>query len=206
MNRSALLAKTPKGVEELKSRAHGLAQKLRALLIMIDGTATAGDLVAKFGAIPDVEAGLQALVDQGFVEVKAPGTAAGATRVVAPPAPTAGSASMPGAVTSAGATPATATSAAANPAAPEGPSAVAPSFAGQTRVQAVSSLSRYLIDNLGPDADDLTARLEQARTAAEFGTVAEQCADMLAAIRGQAKAQVFRDRARALGQHFFAGK
>jgi hypothetical protein len=70
MDRTAVLAKTAKGAEELKSRRHGLAQKLRSLLIMIDGASTAGDLIAKFGGIPDVEAGLQTLVDQGFVEIR----------------------------------------------------------------------------------------------------------------------------------------
>jgi hypothetical protein len=86
MDRAAVLAKTPKGAAELKSRAHGLAQKLRALLIMIDGVSTAGDLIVKFGGIPDVEAGLQALADQGYVEVRgtAPAPAsAGAQRTVA---------------------------------------------------------------------------------------------------------------------------
>jgi hypothetical protein len=70
MDRTAVLAKTAKGAEELKSRAHGLAHKLRSLLIMVDGASTAGDLVAKFGGIPEVEVGLQALVDQGFVEIR----------------------------------------------------------------------------------------------------------------------------------------
>lgn len=46
MDRSAVLAKTPKGVEEVTSRAHGLQQKLRSLLIMVDGKATADTLAA----------------------------------------------------------------------------------------------------------------------------------------------------------------
>ena len=81
-----MLAKTAKGAEELKSRAHGLAQKLRSLLIMVDGTSTAGDLLAKFGGIPEVEAGLQTLVDQGFVEIRGAPMAA---PVPAPAAPAA---------------------------------------------------------------------------------------------------------------------
>lgn len=86
MDRTAVLAKTAKGAEELKSRAHGLAQKLRSLLILIDGTSTAGDLVAKFGGIPEVEVGLQVLVDQGFVEMRgAPAAAAGPAAAQAAP-------------------------------------------------------------------------------------------------------------------------
>jgi len=84
MDRAAVLAKTARGAEEIKSRTHGLPQRLRALLILIDGTSTAGDLLAKFGGIPEVEAGLQALVDQGFVEIRA-----------APPAAPAGAAAPP---------------------------------------------------------------------------------------------------------------
>ena len=80
MDKGAVLAKTAKGVEEIKSRAHGLAQKLRSLLIMVDGAATAGDLLARLGDIPDIEAGLQALVNQGFAEIKE-------TRGAAPGAP-----------------------------------------------------------------------------------------------------------------------
>jgi hypothetical protein len=89
MDRTATLAKTAKGAEELKSRAHGLAQKLRSLLIMVDGASTAGDLIAKFGGIPDVEVGLQALVDQGFVEIRG---AAPVAPAASPSAPAAASA------------------------------------------------------------------------------------------------------------------
>jgi hypothetical protein len=89
MDRTAVLAKTAKGAEELKSRAHGLAQKLRSLLIMVDGGSTAGDLLAKFGGIPEVEVGLQTLVDQGFVEIRGAPMAAPAAPHAAPSAPSA---------------------------------------------------------------------------------------------------------------------
>ena len=87
MDRAAVLAKTARGAEELKSRTHGLAQRLRSLLILIDGTSTAGDLLAKFGGIPEVKAGLQALVDQGFVEIRAapPAAPAAPAAAAAPP-------------------------------------------------------------------------------------------------------------------------
>src|SRR5512134_83451 len=89
MDGTAVLAKTAKGAEEVKSRAHGLPQKLRSLLIMIDGTSTARDLIAKFGGIPDVEAGLQGLVDQGFVEIRGAPPAAPRAPASASPAPAA---------------------------------------------------------------------------------------------------------------------
>jgi hypothetical protein len=71
VDKAILLAKTAKGLDEVKSRAHGLSQKLRTLLIMVDGATSVGDLIARFGGIPEAEASLHALVDQGFVEPRA---------------------------------------------------------------------------------------------------------------------------------------
>ena len=162
MDKSAVLAKTAKGLDEIKARTHGLPQKLRSILIMVDATATAGDLLGKFGGLPEIETALDTLLAQGFIEVT--GARATAAKAGAPTA--------------------------ASPAA-------APAPQPQTREQALSALTRYLHDNLGPDADLVTANLERAKTAAEFGTAAERCADMLGAMRGQAKAQIFRERAKA---------
>jgi len=75
MDRVAVLVKTAKGTEEVKSRAHGLAARLRSVLIMVDGNSTVADYIARFGAIPDIEGTLQMLLDQGFLEARA-GTAA----------------------------------------------------------------------------------------------------------------------------------
>jgi hypothetical protein len=175
MDGTAVLAKTAKGAEEVKSRAHGLPQKLRSLLIMVDGTSTARDLIAKFGGIPDVEAGLQGLVDQGFVEIRG-----------APPA--------------APRAPASASPAPASP--PATPPASAPP---PTRVQAMSALTRMLHDAIGPDADMLTGRLEKAKTRAEFMTAIERCTDTLEALAGKARAQAFGARATAFADQHFGG-
>jgi hypothetical protein len=169
MERNAVLAKTAKGLDEVKSRTLGLPQKQRTLLIMVDGVATFGDILAKFGGIPEIAASLDALARDGFVEVKGLASAA--------------------------------TAPAARPASPEAPAA-SPT---QTRKEALSGLARYLIDNLGPGADDLTDRLERARTGAEFAAAVERCAEMLAGIRSAQKAQIFRERATAFAKQFFAG-
>ncbi len=87
MDRSALLAKTAKGVEEVTARVHGLPQKLRSLLILVDGNSTAGDLVAKFSGLPGVETSLDALVAQGFVEIRGTPAAAPAGAPAAAAAP-----------------------------------------------------------------------------------------------------------------------
>ncbi|MGE5791585.1 MAG: hypothetical protein ACM36B_02755 [Bacteroidota bacterium] len=183
MDKSAVLAKTAKGGEEIKSRAHGLAQKLRALLIMVDGTSTAGDLLARFGGIPDVEAGLEALVAQGFVEIRGGPPAA-------PAAP---------AVPATSAAPTVAGSAA--PTAPAPPAAAGP----QTRQQAMSALTRMLHDAIGPDADLLTGRLEKAKTRAEFIAAVERCTETLEALAGKTRAQAFGARAAVFAEQHFGG-
>lgn len=153
MERGAVLAKTPKGADEVKSRTHGLPQKLRTLLIMIDGNSTAGDLLARFGGLPEVETTLDTLLAQGFIYARAGAAAAPAKPVATPTQP--------------------------------------------ARAETLSDLTRYLLDNLGPDADLLTGALEQANSLADFNAAAERCAEMLGALRGQAKAQAFRERTRA---------
>jgi hypothetical protein len=180
MDRSAVLAKTAKGVHEVTARAHGLPQKLRSLLIMVDGNATAGDLIAKFSGIAGVEASLAALVEQGFVEIR--GEKAG------PPSAAAGGAASPSA------------SAAPGPAAPQGAAVPA-----ATRAEALAALTRLLHDGLGPDADPLAVRLERARSRAEFLAAAERCTDTLAALTDSVRARQFRDRAQAYLEQFLRG-
>lgn len=171
MDRNAVLAKTAKGLEEVKSRAHGLAHKLRTMLIMVDGVATVGEILAKFGGVPEIGAALDTLARDGFVEVK--GLKGGAATAPAP------------ATTS--------------------PAAAGPVTVPHTRREALSALTRFLHDNLGPDADLVTGRLEKAKTQAEFAAAVERCADMLGAMRGPQKAQLFRDRAKAFAAAHLGG-
>jgi hypothetical protein len=172
---TAVLAKTAKGLEEVKSRTHGLSQKLRTLLIMVDGTATAGALIAKFGGLPEIGAALGSLVQDGFVEIKGAATPSPAPASRAPP-------------------PAGTTQPPRSPVAP-----------AQSREQILSALTRFLHDNLGPDADFVTGGLERARTRADFLAAVEKCAQTVAAVRGAAKAQVFRERAKAYADAFLGG-
>jgi hypothetical protein len=67
MNQQAVLQKTEKGVEEIKTRAHKLEQRLRMLLIVVNGKATAADLVKQFESIGDVTPQFEQLIAQGFV-------------------------------------------------------------------------------------------------------------------------------------------
>lgn len=79
MNSSDVIAKTAKGAQEIQTRALGLPQKLRALLIMVDGKQSVAALIQRFGGLGDVEASLSELLAQGYVQaVSAPAPVAAA--------------------------------------------------------------------------------------------------------------------------------
>ena len=90
MDSTAVYRKTRKGEEEIKTRSAKLAQKLRTLLILIDGTKKLVELqeVAKRLGIP--EDSLAALETQGLIE-RAAAAAPAAAPGAAPGAPPAGS-------------------------------------------------------------------------------------------------------------------
>jgi hypothetical protein len=64
---TALALKTEKGQEEIRNRAHGLPQKLRTLLIMVDGKCSIGQLLDRFPGVAEIEANLRLLIEQGFI-------------------------------------------------------------------------------------------------------------------------------------------
>ncbi|QAU34817.1 hypothetical protein [Janthinobacterium sp. 17J80-10] len=76
---SNVYSKTPKGQEEIKTRAAGLSQRMRQILIFIDGKRSRDDL---FGMLKgdDMDHLLASLVAQGLAEV----TGDVATRTTAP--------------------------------------------------------------------------------------------------------------------------
>lgn len=149
LDRTAVLVKTPKGLEEVKSRTHGVPQKLRTLLIMVDGTSTVADILGRFPGIAEIETNLETLVAQGFLEGKG-GTAAPAAPSPAAPAATALSA-------------------------PAAPAVVLPERADE----ALRMLARKLYDTMGPAADMITGDIERARDPAAFSKVTERVARML---------------------------
>ena len=75
MNPAVVLRRTAKGSEELQTRAHGLEPRLRTALILVNGTASVGEICATNAVVPDLAARLQALVERGMAEPVA-GTAA----------------------------------------------------------------------------------------------------------------------------------
>lgn len=92
MNPNDVVDKTEAGQAELRTRAAGLAQRLRTLLIMVDGARTVAQLqsaAAQVGAPADA---LDQLLQAGLVAVRsaAPARSSSASRAaanVAPPAP-----------------------------------------------------------------------------------------------------------------------
>ena len=76
MDSDAVLVKTGKGAEELAQRSGAMPQKLRAILIMVDGKTQWGELLNRYSGLPEFNEHLVWLVDNGFVEavVKPSGT------------------------------------------------------------------------------------------------------------------------------------
>ena len=65
---NSVLTKTPKGRDEIETRQHKLEQKMRMLLITVNGKLTAAELAAQFAKSGDVTPLLDQLLRDGFVQ------------------------------------------------------------------------------------------------------------------------------------------
>lgn len=68
MSSETIYAKTQKGFEEMTRRTYRLPARMRALLIMIDGKLSAGELFARAQHPEDAQHLLESLLKDGFVE------------------------------------------------------------------------------------------------------------------------------------------
>ena len=68
MDPKTVLSKTDKGREEIETRKYKLEQRLRAVLITVNGKLTAGELVRQFSQSTDINAQLEKLLREGFVQ------------------------------------------------------------------------------------------------------------------------------------------
>lgn len=87
MDSTLILVKTAKGIEEIKSRSHGLPPQLRALLIMADGTLSIATLMSRAASTPKAQESIDWLLREGFVQA-VPGkrpSAESATPAATPP-------------------------------------------------------------------------------------------------------------------------
>ena len=82
MNGPTILCKTRKGVDELAQRTGTVPQKLRSVLILVDGKTRYADLVQKCSFITQCDKHLDWLLQHGFVEAMPPVPGA-----LAPPQP-----------------------------------------------------------------------------------------------------------------------
>jgi hypothetical protein len=71
MNEQAIYQKTAKGQDEIATRRNQLAQRLRSLLVMVDGKSSGADLLAKGRALGDAAAFMEQLIAEGFIEAAA---------------------------------------------------------------------------------------------------------------------------------------
>jgi hypothetical protein len=69
MDPTIVLAKTDKGIEELQDRRYGRSQRLRSVLVVVDGRQSVGALLKRFGEVSGVRVARARLLDQGFVAV-----------------------------------------------------------------------------------------------------------------------------------------
>lgn len=67
MDSTAVYAKTPKGQEEIATRAHRLPARVRAMLIIVDGHRTVAQLLAQHPAPDEAAEHLRTLADGGFI-------------------------------------------------------------------------------------------------------------------------------------------
>lgn len=68
MDQNAVLSKTAKGKEEIDTRKYKLDQRLRSVLITVNGKLTAGELAKQFASMADIDALLEKLLREGFVQ------------------------------------------------------------------------------------------------------------------------------------------
>ena len=90
MDSTLILVKTSKGIDEVKSRAFGLPQHLRALLIMADGSTSLSALLNRTAQMPQAQDDIAWLVREGFVESvssgsRRPASSGGPTTGAMPP-------------------------------------------------------------------------------------------------------------------------
>lgn len=82
MDKSMVLLKTVKGLDEIQNKVHGLAPKRRRVLIMVDGRMTVAEMLERLATLgSDLEAQLESLLSEGFL---APAGAASARAAPAP--------------------------------------------------------------------------------------------------------------------------
>jgi len=67
---SIIYEKTEMGIDEIQTRKNNLPQKLRTLLIVVDGKKTRGNILSQFGTLEGAAGALEELEQKGFIMKK----------------------------------------------------------------------------------------------------------------------------------------
>ena len=178
-----IFRKTAKGLSEVQTRAFRLPPRLRSLLIMVDGKRSDAELAA---LLPQAGESLQALAEQGFIEVAA--QAAAAPPPPPPPAPPPPPPPPP-------APPAPAPSRTAAAATGGAAVAVAPvAAAGADFPTRKRQVLRLFNDLAGPDGEPMAIKMERVRSLDELSALLPQAVRLVGLLRGATEAQAFSDR------------
>jgi hypothetical protein len=167
-----VLVKSQKGNDEVVTRKHGLTPRIRQMLILIDGHRDFAALSKLIGA-KEAVAYAMALENEGFVaRVSVPSTASvlsgpetvleTAAPAIAPPAPSTSFAPPP--------------------------SVQAPAVDFATMRHRIE---RLLHETLGPFADDISVRVEKARTVQDLRDLQQSIVLIVEAVRGKSAAAEF---------------
>jgi len=151
MDLNAVYKKTQKGLDEMAHRTV-LGMRERTLLVMVDGKATAADLLARAQHMPDPQGLLARLIEGGFIATDLPAAAAPAAPSPAAAAP------------------------AAAPVPPAAPAAAAPPRSIQ---ETVRFAQRFIYDTLGPDGDSMSEAIERCKTLQDLKARLEKTRDAL---------------------------
>lgn len=172
LDKSATYHKSAKGAEAIAMRHHGpLTPRQRSMLILVDGRRGFGELAQLAQVLGDPEQLLAQLEEHGYIEPGAPRP--GPPSVPAPLFDSSWGVSAPAPLHS-------------DPAPLVGPVELAVSLPRAQRF-AIAKLK----DLMGPEADDLCARLEGATTAHEFRAAVRRTESVLRAVVGPELAAQF---------------
>lgn len=164
---NGLYHKSPKGAEAIATRQHGLAPRLRSLLILIDGK-RGPDELARLSGAADAASLLEQLLEQGFIEPAAAAMEPVPQPVPAGPSSGFGVSGLPSGFGVSGP-----------------PGTVSLKEAQRFAV-------RRLTDLMGPTAEQLCLRIESAKTAQEFMQAAARALEVVRQFGGEQMAMQLR--------------
>lgn len=174
LDKTAMYHKSARGAEAIAARTAALGPKLRSMLILINGKRPFAELAAMAQGLGEPEQLMAQLEQEGYIE------AASATS---------GAPTEPAALMPASGPVQRAPTAMPRPA-PGRPS-LGPTELAVPLPQAKQFAARRLADMLGPTADDLCMRIENARTPQEFRAAIRRTETILREVVGPELAHQF---------------